>query len=313
MSSLLWKQLFEQVSPTPIIELKHPVLEEKSVNLFLKLDYLNHPIVSGNKLRKLKYPLRHFFEHNYEGIISFGGVFSNHLHALSYAGSYLQIPMIGVVRGENNTNLTLDFCIKNGMTILPEKRSLYQDKPTLYHCYQERFPNHLLLPEGGSSILALEGAKELLLEIQQQQDFDEMIVAAGTGTTAAGMALALKPHQKLRVVNVLKGFSMKDEIQKNLGNAFEWNKLIFHDEAYFGGYANYHSELICKIEELCKINEVILDPIYVGKLLATTLKLIEQEAIIPKSKIIAIHTGGIQGILPFCQRYQLNPQQFGIE
>ena len=51
------------------------------VKIFMKREDLIHPIISGNKFRKLKYNLKKLKKNKNSLLITFGGAFSNHLLA----------------------------------------------------------------------------------------------------------------------------------------------------------------------------------------------------------------------------------------
>ena len=98
--------------PSPITKINSNFLEKKSINIFIKRDDLIHAIISGNKWRKLKYNLQEASKHGYKSILSFGGAYSNHLHALSFAANKMGFNSIGIVRGKKyeTPNSTLSFC-----------------------------------------------------------------------------------------------------------------------------------------------------------------------------------------------------------
>jgi len=105
--------------PSTINKINSFFLEEKEIELFIKRDDLIHSVISGNKWRKLKYNFQAAANGRFTTILSFGGAYSNHLHALSYASKILGFNSIGVVRGDEKKSLnsTLSYCRKNQMEL----------------------------------------------------------------------------------------------------------------------------------------------------------------------------------------------------
>jgi len=167
----------------------------------LKPDYLIHPTVSGNKYRKLKYNLQKAQSENYRGILTFGGAFSNHIAATAAAGQSLNIPTVGIIRGEElaskiELNSTLKYAQSCGMHLEFVSRSVYKQKTdsTYLKTILETFKNFYILPEGGTNALAIKGCQEILTD--KDRAFDIVCCAVGTGGTIAGLINSSLPTQK---------------------------------------------------------------------------------------------------------------------
>ncbi|MBK8698964.1 MAG: hypothetical protein IPN29_05245 [Saprospiraceae bacterium] len=89
------QQMFKLPSPIQEVQNHH-----FGFPLFVKREDLIHPVISGNKYRKLKYNLQELEQTGYHGIISFGGVFSNHLHALAGVSELYNISAVAILRGK---------------------------------------------------------------------------------------------------------------------------------------------------------------------------------------------------------------------
>lgn len=280
-------------------------LKDRNIQLFVKRDDLIHSEISGNKWRKLKYSILHAEQQKYEGILTFGGAYSNHLLATAVACQLKNLRSIGIVRGEELTiisNETLTRCAEHGMELHFISRadySLRNDK-----MYQDElrslFPAMFIVPEGGANYLGIIGCSEILVETSN--DFDIVVVAQGTTTTSAGVLMSLSEESTLWVVPVLKGFN-SIEVMKSLYtySAFEsetvkdWlSNLKVLNEYHFGGYGKYTKELIDFIESFYLETGIPLDPIYTGKSMFAILKEI-QKYDLRNQRILFIHTGGIQG------------------
>lgn len=269
----------------------------QGVELWLKREDVIHPVVSGNKFRKLKYNLR---EAQYAGcktLVTFGGAFSNHIAAVAAAGELYHFKTVGVIRGEEletniQNNPTLQFAKKKGMTFQFVSRSAYRQKtePAFITALQNQYPNCYILPEGGTNELAIKGCEEILSE--QESTFDIICCAVGTGGTIAGLINSAQSHQKILGFAALKGNFLTDEIRK-FAKRSNWQLV---NDYHFGGYAKINGTLVAFINRSYKDFGIQLDPIYTGKMLFGIMDLINKEYFKPHTKILAIHTGGLQGI-----------------
>lgn len=285
-------------SKAAIIEpIQHPALEEHGIELNLKRDDLLHPIISGNKWRKLKYTLLYALTHGYQHLISMGGTYSNHLHALAYIGHKLNIKTTGLIRGEQpeKENQTLSDLGKWGMTLEFVSRSAFRElrKNRAHNEKLKKQYGGFWIPEGGATQDALRGVSEILNEINI--DFDTLTLACGTGTTLAGLAKALPEKKRVLGFSSLKGGGfLEKDVKKLIKNNSLTNWSINFDH-HFGGFAKTNDELFSFMNEFESLNNVPLEPIYNGKMLYGLIDLIKNERFRKGHKIIAIHTGGLQG------------------
>ena len=190
-----------------------------NAQVYLKPEYLIHPRVSGNKFRKLKYNLQKAQSENYKGILTFGGAFSNHIAATAAAGQALNIPTVGVIRGEElaskiDQNPTLRYAKSCGMHLEFVSRSTYKDKttPEYLKTLLEIFKDFYIIPEGGTNALAIKGCQEILTETDQQ--FDVICCSVGTGGTLTGLINSSLPSQKIIGFPALKGGFLNEDICK---------------------------------------------------------------------------------------------------
>ena len=282
-----------------IPEYKIPIVEIKTdfdIQIFIKREDLIHPKISGNKFWKLFFNVNQYLESNPEKplLISFGGAFSNHIASVSAFGKEFGIPTIGIIRGnelENNwqNNPTLSEASKNGMQFFFVSREDYQNKEKLTQKFSEKYPNALIIPEGGSNEMAVEGVRYMMGE--DTKDFDYLCTALGTGGTIAGISRFAEDHQKVIGIKAVKDNSLEKTIQEwSRRNNFE---LIDADESRYGKIID---ENIRFINWFYKEYEIPLDPIYTGKMMQKIFDLVEKDFFPKGSKILAFHTGGLQGI-----------------
>lgn len=276
--------------------LKLPILKEKKVFLFIKREDLIHPFISGNKYRKLKYNLLEAQKENHDTLLTYGGAFSNHIAATAAAGKEAKMKTIGVIRGEElrskwHENPTLTYAKEQGMQFHFLSREAYREKtdPTELKKLEALFGRFYLLPEGGSNALAVKGCEEILTGNDLQ--FDTICAAVGTGATLAGISNTAGPHQSVLGFPALKGDFLKEDIRK-FAHKGNWKLKTGYD---FGGYAKVTRELIQFINTFKRETQVPLDPIYTGKLLYGILDMVKKDRFTPNSRLLAIHTGGLQG------------------
>lgn len=271
---------------------------DKGVELFVKREDEIHPFVSGNKYRKLKYNLLEAKKREFKTLLTFGGAFSNHIAAVASAGNMLGFKTIGVIRGEELENKiadneTLSFAKKNGMQFKFVSREAYKNKTSevFLNTLKVAFNDFYLIPEGGTNALAIKGCEEILTEADHVYDY--ICCAVGTGGTISGLINCSKPSQQVLGFPALKGDFLRQDISKFVTNNRHWDLITNY---HFGGYAKINEELVAFINQFKKSNSIPLDPVYTGKMMFGILDLINNDYFKKGSKILAIHTGGLQGI-----------------
>ena len=263
----------------------------------IKREDLIHPIVSGNKFRKLKYNLMDAQEKNHKSILTFGGAFSNHIAAVAFAGNQNDFKTIGVIRGDelehiSDENPTLKFAKECGMQLEFISRNQYKTKDDVAFLEQlkYKFGSFYHIPEGGTNFLAIKGCEEILTSNDNQ--FDYICCCVGTGGTISGIINSSTLHQKIIGFPALKGGFLENEIRK-FATKDNWELI---SDYHFGGYGKINKELISFINDFYKEHKVLLDPIYTGKMVFGILDLINKGFFKKNARILVIHTGGIQGI-----------------
>lgn len=267
------------------------------VNLFIKREDLVHPIISGNKFRKLKYNLEEAKNQNHQTLLTFGGAFSNHIVAVAGAGKEFGFQTIGVIRGEElaskiEDNPSLSLAASLGMQFKFVDRTTYRNKTdeSFTAKLSNEFGPFYLIPEGGTNSLAVKGCEEILSD--ETKIFDYICVAVGTGGTLSGIINASQLHQKIIGFSSLKGDFLTNDISKFVSKS-NW---YINCEYHFGGYGKVSDELISFINQFYSEQQIPLDPIYTGKMMFGVMDMIEKKLFPKGSKILVIHTGGLQGI-----------------
>lgn len=278
-----------------------PELTKKKVSLFIKREDLLHPRISGNKYRKLLYNIEAAKEQGAKTLVTFGGAYSNHVLATANAGLIFGFNTLAVIRGDElavnieNTlasNPTLNAAKKLGMRFKFVPRSVYKlkNKAIFLKDLKKEIPDSYIIPEGGTNDLAVKGCESILNSSDFKYDFIGVPVA--TGGTISGIINSSNPSQKILGFPVLKGGFFKNEIKKNNVNKKNWELISSY---HFGGYAKVSVDLISFINHFYKYTMIPLDLVYTGKMVYGLVDLIKQDYFPENSKILIVHTGGIQG------------------
>lgn len=278
--------------------------EFPNVHLLVKRDDLIHPEVSGNKWRKLKYNIELVQFQKKDGILTFGGAYSNHLLATAAACNLAGLKSIGIVRGEElneNSNENLKRCSELGMELKFVSREEYdsRNEKISQEAWKEEYPFYLLVPEGGSNYYGMVGCQEIWKELPER--VDHIFVAQGTTTTSCGLLVGGNEHTKVHVVPVLKGFDSKAEMKKQLFPflideeiiAESLNRVEVHTEAHFGGYGKWNDELRNFIHHCQEEYDLPLDKIYTGKAFYALMEWLKAQEFENPQTIVFIHTGGL--------------------
>lgn len=265
----------------------------------LHLDKI-HPLISGNKFYKLKYNLIEAKKHH-QKILTFGGAYSNHIHATAFAAMEQGVKSMGIIRGEEleKLNPTLKDAQEWGMQLHFVSREDYRKKSSsdFIEGLKKKFGDFYLIPEGGSNELALRGCEEIYQHIPHF--IKNIIVAAGTGTTAAGIINSTEKKQKTFVIGVLKGDFLQKEIAEKLNkDASNWELLT---DYHFGGYAKWKPGLIDFMNKLYTERAIKTDSVYTAKVFYAANDLFEK-SVLKSEETLIIHSGGLQGNRGFVER-----------
>ena len=292
--------------PSPIQKLESELLSEKQIELWIKRDDLIHPAISGNKWRKLKWNIEKAKDNKKSKLLTFGGAFSNHIAATAFACKAAGLQSIGVIRGEKvePLNATLTKAQADGMRlhfISREADKLKKDHDFILGL-RNQFGNFHLVPEGGANYYGVMGCMEIAKEFDVQPNF--FATSAGTGTTASGLLLSATQHQKVMVFSGLKGGEfLKDDIKHLINyttyNADDTRETLKHldliTDYHFGGFAKITPELVEFANAFYRQFQIPLDLIYTSKLFYGLFDMIRKNHFKPHSKIVALHTRGLQG------------------
>ncbi len=296
--------------------ISHPMFTRHKISVQVKRDDQIDKVISGNKWRKLKYNLLHAKAINAKGIITFGGCFSNHIHACALACKQQQLSAIGIIRGEedNQDNYTLAWAKQWGMQLSFVDRKTYRlrnEKSYLQHL-QQQYPDYLIVPEGGSNTLALIGMAEVIDELNQQSEFDTLLSPVGSGGTLAGLISADKNQHKILGISVLKqdGYLVKqvnDLLPEHAKAHTNWQLM---SQYHGGGYAKFSAQDAQRIRSFSAVVGIDFEPVYSGKMILALLDLMSTGYFPAHHRIVLLHTGGLQGLAGMFERGILNPNEW---
>jgi 1-aminocyclopropane-1-carboxylate deaminase/D-cysteine desulfhydrase-like pyridoxal-dependent ACC family enzyme len=282
-----------------IVPVTLPGIRSK-VNVLMKRIDLVHPVISGNKWYKMKYNIVEMQNLGLNTMLTFGGAYSNHIHAAAHAGKIFGFKTIGLIRGEKHIplNVTLQAAVDEGMELHYVDRTTFRKRETREFLtrIKETFGNVYILPVGGSNKLALKGCAEIIEQIDI--DFDYICSASGSGGTFAGLVVGLKGNKYAIAFPALKGAGFLEEVITDLIFDYTGNKYSnwhLNTDYHFGGFAKHSRELIEFTHEFNKINTFELDYIYTNKMMFGIADLIKNGFLKSGETIIAIHSGGLQG------------------
>ena len=286
---------------TPITSITNAVYSKRQVEVGLKREELIDAEVSGNKFRKLKYNLLQAIEQKQDTILTYGGAFSNHIAATAKAGKLFGLKTVGIIRGEElqkdlsktlQQNQTLGFAHECGMQLHFVTRTDYRQKHTasFRESLKNQFGDYYEVPEGGTNRLAVKGCMEIL--DTDTSSFDIIACAVGTGGTLAGIIEGSLAHQYVLGFPALKGDFLADAVKRYTAKT-NWELIT---DYHFGGYAKTSEELTAFINGFKKEQHILLDPIYTGKMLFGLTDMINKGYFSKNTRILAVHTGGLQGI-----------------
>jgi 1-aminocyclopropane-1-carboxylate deaminase len=279
----------------PLQSIKHLSNNKVLVDL-LRIDQF-HPIVSGNKWFKLRFYLEEAIYQQKNTIASFGGAYSNHIVALAYTCQQYGLASIGIIRGEQSAKLshTLQAAIQFGMQLIFVSRTSYNDKEGLKKEYGEE--SWYWINEGGYGVSGAAGASTIL-DIADTTSYTDIVCSVGTGTMMAGLIKKINTHQKVIGISALKNnFSITQEVKALLTTEESTRNFEIIHAYHFGGYAKHPPELLQFMHNFWEQERIPTDIVYTGKLMFAITDLLQNNHFANGSKILAIHSGGLQGNL----------------
>ncbi len=287
-------------APTPLQEVADAELEQHGVRLFVKRDDLVHPLIPGNKWRKLKYNIEAARQRSGHTILTFGGAYSNHIFATASAGQVFGFRTVGVIRGEEHLplNQVLRHATECGMTLCYMDRTTYRRKydDDVIRSLHDKHGDFHLLPEGGTNCLAVRGCAEIVDEIDMTYDY--ICCPVGTGGTLSGLIVGLDGKAHALGFSVLKGGSfLSDDVERLLQECgaadHRYRNWSISTDYHFGGFARRTPELRDFVDGFTRRHGLRLDLVYTGKMMYGIFDLARRGLFDRGATVVALHTGGV--------------------
>ncbi len=285
--------MFDHIAfPTPYQTLDTPYPVQITVK---RLDLI-HPQISGNKFFKLKYNLLEAKQRGFKQILTFGGAYSNHIAATAYVAQLFGFQSIGIIRGDElqtqSLNPTLQTANDFGMQLRFVSRAEYRLRHDTDYQLQlkQHYPDAYIIPEGGTNTFALKGTQEILSP-EDQTNYDVICCAVGTGGTIAGIIESSSNRQQVLGFSALKGEFLRHDIQQ-WTDKLNWSLT---DQYCGGGYAKTSPELLQFMLQFEQQHAIPLEQVYTAKMMMGLFDLIEKNHFPTHTRILVIHTGGLQG------------------
>lgn len=260
-------------------------------------------LAPGNKYFKLLGNLARARQLGVSRLVSFGGAWSNHLHALAAVGAERGFATVGIVRGDEDVadSATLADARAWGMRIVRVSRAEYRRRhdPDYLAELGGRFAPCLLIPEGAANAEGVKGCMAIAQLLRTEAPAARhILVPVGTGTTLAGLVAGLGQDYRITGIAALKGAKdLEQRVEQALdvaasGPRAHWR--ILHRE-HCGGFARASSELREFMLEFEAVQGIALEPVYTGKMLLAIHRRLRAGDWRAAEPLLAIHTGGLQG------------------
>ena len=281
---------------TAISELRLPGLQGSDIGLFLWRDDLIHPLIQGNKWRKLKYYLITYRKEGINQLVSCGGAWSNHLHALAASAKQFDFRLSVFVRAHEgvNTEMLEDLKRWNVQIIFcsREEYRMAESGDAGFISNKTGRSEFGFIPSGGFGAPAMEGLREMAEEIGE--DWPLIAVAAGSGTTSLGLSAHLAPHQCVLAYSAFPEASAEQPAKSSAFAPARAQLRTYPSEMVYR-FAHPRPEVLAFAEELYQLSGIVCDPVYTGPMLLQLSRQIQGGHFPKGSRILAIHSGGLQG------------------
>lgn len=269
----------------------------------LRLDLLD-PLLSGNKWFKLRHHLQTASENAAPGLISLGGPHSNHLHALAAAGQRFGLATVGLLRGHALRTPTVDDLQAMGMRLhwLGYGGYRARHQPGFWDAWQDAYPDFHCVPEGGGGLAGALGCAPLVASVEEHlaplgwSDHDGWWLAVGTGTTLAGLVIGEAGRRPVH--GALAGppsHEVATQVGRLLGEAALANRGYRLVDASRGAFGRFDASLARFLMETERQSGLPLEPVYTAKALLALCGEIEAGHFPRGTRLVFVHTGGLQG------------------
>lgn len=257
-------------------------------------------------------------------VITVGGIQSNHCRATAVAARYLNLDCYLILRTSKVLadrdpgligNLLVERLVGAHIDLVSKEEYAKIGSVTLADLLKKKLMDQgrkpYVIPVGGSNSLGTWGYIEAIREVEQQIhnscgefQFDDIVVACGSGGTIAGLSLGSRLSSLKAKVHA---FSVCDDptyfynfvqgLIDGLEAGFDSHDIIDIQDAKGLGYAMNTAEELQFVKDVAAATGVVLDPVYSGKAAYGMLRdMTANPTKWKKRKVLFIHTGGLLGL-----------------
>ena len=280
-------------SPPTLQTWNDPAFEKLQLKVeILRLDLL-HPTISGNKWLKLRGYIQQAKKAKMAGILTKGGPWSNHAHAVAYACHTMNLTCELWIKGhQKQVTATLQDCLAWQANITFINRTLFYDEAAATTLAREN--NLLYVPLGGADETGITSVAAYLNELELLP-YSHVCCSVGTATTFAGLAFSQQAFAHIiGIESGTKDPALPEKIKLWQQQLPKQKLSLVHDYA-FGGYSKYNNELLTFMNQLYEQQKIPTDIVYTGKLFYALKDLATKGLFAPADRILVIHSGGLQG------------------
>jgi L-cysteate sulfo-lyase len=272
--------------PTPLEDAPRLAAALGLDQLWIKRDDLIGPGGGGNKARKLRYTCAEALGAGAKTLITVGAPQSNHARATAAVAARLGLGCVLVLDGDAPETLTGNLLLDRlaGAEIVWAGQ-----KPLIEVAAEEaaRRTASFLIPFGGSSRTSVRAYVECARELEQQAEFDRVVVAVGSGATMAGLVEGLGAD---RVLGFDTGAAENADASVRALLAEDPGTLHIDRQQIGAGYATVTGPVREALSLAARTEGLFLDPIYTGRAMAGLA------ASRTGGRVVFLHSGGLPGL-----------------
>lgn len=300
------------VFPTPFYRLDR-LSEQYGRGIWIKRDDLCGVALGGSKVRKLEFVLAEALDQGCDTVFTTGGAQSNHAALTAACAARLGMKCILLLkrRGvtEHRGNLVLDelFGAEVRLLDMDSYDEIYAEMHRIGGTLEQAGHKCCYIPVGASTALGavgyVSGAREIAVQAMAAGvRLGHIVSATGSGGTTAGLLLGARLYlPQAQVTGIAVDTDPFDEIVPKLaaggaellGVSLDRAPGDFRMVSHVGqGYAIPNPEDTPYIQELARMEGILLDPVYTGKAWSGMLRLLKEGCFGSQGDIVFVHTGG---------------------
>ncbi|KAF5450182.1 hypothetical protein F2P56_030553 [Juglans regia] len=308
--------------------------DDQNPSFYIVRDDLLHPLVNGNKARKLDGLLPLIEDHSVSDVVTCGGCQSAHAAAVAVSCAERGLKSHLLLRGEQPEILTgnsgyvvwFNDILQASFTTQSSSTSDFiqmdANRSAEYHPRKV-----VIVNEGAGDAVAILGVIRLIHYLSQNHLLGKeralkLVVDAGTGTTAVGLALGALclglPWEVTAVMlaDTIDGYKQQERrLVSDFKRCFSFH-LTDHslnevDSGMVNWVQRFHPRKFGNVlegeveacQQIAQNTGILVDPVYTLAAWELAAQLSEEEAK-GAVKVVMLHTGGTLGIFGLAQRYR---------